>query len=273
MRSRRTKWRRRAPRSRRTSGGASLSIGRCRTARLAAVAVAPGARRAMAPCPVAATRRSIPPGRAAAQVAPFWLDRTPVTNAEFLAFVREHERWRRSRVSRLFADDAYLSSWAGDLELGPGAVPSSPSPSSPGSRRWRTAAASAGACRRRPSGSSRRRRPSEAAAARREASAASSRSTGGPARLPRVGRRRRTPRPARPARRDLGMGRGLQRRPRERGQPTGGRRETSSFCGGAAAAASDPSDYATFMRYAFRGSLEATHALHHLGFRCARSLP
>ncbi|MCC6642831.1 MAG: SUMF1/EgtB/PvdO family nonheme iron enzyme [Deltaproteobacteria bacterium] len=49
--------------------------------------------------------------------------------------------------------------------------------------------------------------------------------------------------------------------------------EAALVCGGAATATGEPSDYATFMRFAFRTSLEATHALHHLGFRCARSLP
>ena len=49
--------------------------------------------------------------------------------------------------------------------------------------------------------------------------------------------------------------------------------EQDAFCGGAAVGASDPASYATFMRFAFRSSLEATYALHHLGFRCARSLP
>jgi sulfatase modifying factor 1 len=52
-------------------------------------------------------------------VAAFWLDVRPVTNAEFLTFVRDHPQWRRSRVGPLFADAGYLGDWAGDLELGP----------------------------------------------------------------------------------------------------------------------------------------------------------
>jgi formylglycine-generating enzyme required for sulfatase activity len=54
-------------------------------------------------------------------VPAFKLDVRPVTNGEFLAFVRENPKWRRSQVSPLFADDGYLSAWAGDLELGEGA--------------------------------------------------------------------------------------------------------------------------------------------------------
>lgn len=45
------------------------------------------------------------------------------------------------------------------------------------------------------------------------------------------------------------------------------------FCGAAGASALDPTDYAAFMRLAFRSSLDARFALPLLGFRCARDLP
>lgn len=45
--------------------------------------------------------------------------------------------------------------------------------------------------------------------------------------------------------------------------------DSSMFCGGGAANAADPSDYAAFMRYGFRTSLQAKFAIHNLGFRCA----
>src|SRR3954452_3445958 len=51
-------------------------------------------------------------------IAAFQLDVQPVTNAEFLNFVRENPKWRRSQVKRLFADERYLVHWTGDLELG-----------------------------------------------------------------------------------------------------------------------------------------------------------
>ena len=59
-------------------------------------------------------------------VKAFLLDQTPVTNAQFLAFVTSHPEWRRSNVKRLFADEGYLRQWAGDLELGPDAPPDAP---------------------------------------------------------------------------------------------------------------------------------------------------
>ncbi len=51
------------------------------------------------------------------EVAAFYLDARPVTNGEFLEFVRAKPQWLRSAVKRLFADKAYLQHWAGDLEL------------------------------------------------------------------------------------------------------------------------------------------------------------
>ncbi|MCC6414794.1 MAG: formylglycine-generating enzyme family protein [Opitutaceae bacterium] len=59
-------------------------------------------------------------------VPAFYLDERPVTNGEFLAFVRANPSWQRGRVSPLFADQSYLKHWSGDLELGPLAPPDSP---------------------------------------------------------------------------------------------------------------------------------------------------
>jgi formylglycine-generating enzyme required for sulfatase activity len=60
------------------------------------------------------------------RIAPFALMRRPVTNAEFLAFVREHPQWRADRVPSVFAEPRYLSHWASPLELGPRAQPGQP---------------------------------------------------------------------------------------------------------------------------------------------------
>lgn len=59
-------------------------------------------------------------------VQPYQLDVRQTTNGEFLAFVTAYPEWRRSQVNRLFADRGYLTTWAGDTELGPGAPPDSP---------------------------------------------------------------------------------------------------------------------------------------------------
>ena len=59
-------------------------------------------------------------------VGAFYLDERPVTNAEFLGFVRANPRWRRSRVAPLFADAQYLASWTDDLDPGPAAPAGAP---------------------------------------------------------------------------------------------------------------------------------------------------
>ncbi len=51
----------------------------------------------------------------AVQVRDFFLDVTPVTHEQYLAFVKTHPKWQRSRVSRLFADEHYLQDWTDDL--------------------------------------------------------------------------------------------------------------------------------------------------------------
>lgn len=60
----------------------------------------------------------VPAGGERTAVAAFWLDREAVTRADFLAFVRDHPSWRRSRVQTDLAEPAYLADWSGDLDAG-----------------------------------------------------------------------------------------------------------------------------------------------------------
>jgi formylglycine-generating enzyme required for sulfatase activity len=48
--------------------------------------------------------------------------------------------------------------------------------------------------------------------------------------------------------------------------------EREAFCGAASQGATDRTDYAAFMRYAFRSSLKPDYTIHNLGFRCAKDL-
>ena len=52
------------------------------------------------------------------RVAPFALMRMPVSNAQFLKFVERNPKWRRDRVSPVFAEQRYLSHWASATTLG-----------------------------------------------------------------------------------------------------------------------------------------------------------
>jgi formylglycine-generating enzyme len=54
-------------------------------------------------------------------VESFYLDKYPVTNDEYLEFVTANPEWRRSQIKKIFADEGYLKKWAGDLDLGPDA--------------------------------------------------------------------------------------------------------------------------------------------------------
>ena len=51
------------------------------------------------------------------RVEDFLLDTHPVTNAQFLGFVKEFPRWRRDQVKKLFADPTYLEHWPGDSDV------------------------------------------------------------------------------------------------------------------------------------------------------------
>jgi len=64
------------------------------------------------------------PGRQ--KIPPFELMKRPVTNAEFLAFVKAEPRWRRDKVARVFADAHYLEHWDGHAVIGKRALPAQP---------------------------------------------------------------------------------------------------------------------------------------------------
>jgi formylglycine-generating enzyme required for sulfatase activity len=213
-------------------------------------------------------------GEVATPVAAFWLDERAVTNAEYLEFVRAQPRWRRSLAPHLFVDEHYLSHWSGDLELGATAGPEQPvtfvswfaasaycreqAKRLPSEAEWELAANPPGAS------------PEAEAESARQILAFYARPRGV---LPRAG----ATAPNAYGLRDLhgviwewvsdwnaSLVLSDSRSDRDRAD--------QAFCGGAAAAASDPERYATFMRFAFRSSLEATYGLHHLGFRSARSV-
>ena len=59
-------------------------------------------------------------------VAAFELMTTPVTNAQFLAFVTQAPAWRRGNTPVVFAEARYLSHWSGPLSLGGEALPEQP---------------------------------------------------------------------------------------------------------------------------------------------------
>ena len=59
-------------------------------------------------------------------VKSFWMDESPVTNGEYLEFVKLNPQWQKSKIKRLYADSLYLKDWESDITLGKNAKINSP---------------------------------------------------------------------------------------------------------------------------------------------------
>jgi sulfatase modifying factor 1 len=210
-------------------------------------------------------------------VKPFYLDISPVTNADFLEFVGANPRWRRSQVKRLFADENYLKAWAGDLEPGTNVLTDAPVT-------WVSWFAAKAYC------AWRGKRLPTVAEWEYAANASATRADGSQDAdfRKQIDIWYSTPAPAQL--RSVSWGRtnvfgvgdlhGLVWEwvaDFNTAMVTGDARgdsglERQLFCGSGSAGAKDTSDYAAFMRFGFRSSLKASYTVHNLGFRCARDL-
>ena len=199
-------------------------------------------------------------------VQPFLLDVRPVTNAEFLEFVRAQPKWRRSAVSPLFADVGYLGDWAGDLEPGPKAPPNAPVVRVS----WFAARAYAAWAGKRLPTTAEWERAAAGPELKRAALEWFARPT--PEIFPDAG--------SGPANalgvRDLGTLVWEWVEDFNTAMVTGESRadtglDRTLFCGPGAAGAQDLENYPAFMRAGMRSSLRASYTVANLGFRCARN--
>ncbi|SHK66263.1 formylglycine-generating enzyme family protein [Epilithonimonas mollis] len=60
------------------------------------------------------------------KVVSFYLDDSPVTNAEYLQFLKINPQWAKSKVKRLYADSTYLQNWKSDFEIPENLNPDAP---------------------------------------------------------------------------------------------------------------------------------------------------
>jgi formylglycine-generating enzyme required for sulfatase activity len=210
--------------------------------------------------------------RARRQVAAFTMAATPVTNEEYLEFVRQHPEWRRSRVKPIFADASYLRHWTGDLELGDRAPARSPVVNVS----WFAARAFLKSRGQRLPTVDEWEYVAAASDTRRDASRH-------PAFLDRLRQwyARPTPDPLPPVASGEANVYGLHdlhglvwewtldfNSAMVTGESRGDASlERSLYCGGGGVGAADFENYPAFMRFAFRSSLEARYAVGNLGFR------
>ena len=199
------------------------------------------------------------------RVEAFWLNAEPVTNAEFLVFVAAHPQWRKSQIKTLFADERYLRRWPSDLALVDEAAGDEPVTDVswfaaeayckskglrlPTTEQWEYALADAGR------GQAEVRQRSLAWFAE--------------------------PNDTRPATVGSGPANGFGLRDMV-GLVWEWTLDFDAYaisadgafsCSGAAARATDPSDYPAFMRYSMRESMKANYTADNLGFRCAGGAP
>jgi len=212
-------------------------------------------------------------GKARVENAPvrmnaFRLDAFPVTNGQYLEFVRDRPEWRRSRVKPLLADSHYLAHWRGDLELADKKTASEPVTNVswfaaeafcearglrlPLTEQWEYALADQG------------RKQAEI-----EQQSLDWFSTPNPRRLKAVGR-------------DKPNGYGvydlvglvwewtLDNNSFMTGteQRNTSSKDDAAFCGSGSVGVSDATNYPAFMRYAMRSSLKANYTIENVGFRC-----
>jgi len=202
------------------------------------------------------------------QIRAFRLDKAPVTNAQYLDFVRAHPEWRRSQAKSLFVDRSYLSHWRGDL-----APPQGEAQAPATNVSWFAAEAFCEARGLRLPATDEWEYALDDAGRGRQTVTQSSLdwfSAPNPPHLSSVGR-------GAPNGYGLYDLVGLVWEWTQDYSSTGSgteQRNTSSkddaqFCGGGALGVRDATDYPAFMRYAMRASLKAAYTQDNLGFRCA----
>ena len=208
-------------------------------------------------------------GGNAVLVATFRLDEFPVSQAQFAAFLRTHPQWQRGRVSRTFADARYLIDWSTALDPGDHAADEpvvnvswfaarayceAAGARLPTVDEWEYAAAASETARNALGNAAFRARVLELSTRSAARIGGGFRNIYGVADLHGV---------VREWTRDFNN---IMVSDDSRGTD-----EQGLYCAAGASRARDPGDYAAFLRYALRASVNGRSTVGNLGFRCAGS--
>ena len=205
-------------------------------------------------------------------VKPFRLDKTPVTNAEFAQFVAQNPQWQRGRIDKRQAEERYLSQW---VKNGNGYAPKAEDRNKPVTFvSWFAANAY---CK-----TQGKRLPTideweyVGQASTTQANGTTEKGynqtilswyeNGGRRGLHDVGKDK-------PNYWGVHTMHGLIWECTDDFNSSllsASSATSDAFCGGGAANSTDPSNYAAFMRFGIRTSLQSPFVLHNLGFRCAK---
>lgn len=204
------------------------------------------------------------PGEADIVIGPLSMDETPVTNQEFLAFIKSYPQFARSKIPRLYADDGYLSHWTSDTTF---VKPEADFPVTHVS--WFVARKYCAHLGKRLPTIAEWEVASDAQNSKIEPKILEWYSKPG-SKLRSVGKEGGNKFGIKDAHGLIWEWVDNFSEAIMSGDSRGGSPTDSLFCGGAALKAKDPKLYATFMRFAFRSSLTAKYSSANLGFRCVR---
>lgn len=215
-------------------------------------------------------------GEKQVSVSAFLMDRYPVTNQDFAQFIQHNPKWKRSQVKSLFAEKDYLKHWSSDQSFDPKYTQSPVNYVS-----WFAAKAYCKA--------QGKTLPTEA---QWEFVGLASENKKNDSRNDQFRQRildwygRPTPDILPQVHTGFKNAYGIHGmhglswewvKDFNTVMVTGESREDTGidrklYCAGGASGSTDPNDYAAYMRYAYRSSLEASYTVKNLGFRCAKEM-
>ncbi len=205
------------------------------------------------------------PGEVDTVINPLLVDETPVTNSEFLKFIKKNPGLSKTKIPALFAETGYLSHWTSDFTF-----PKSEAEYPVTHVSWFVARKYCAAHGKRLPTIAEWEVLSDAQNPKIEAQVLNWYAKPGTT-LRKVGEEPSNKFGVKDAHGLVWEWVDNFAEAIMSGDSRGGSSTDALFCGGAALKAKDPRLYATFMRFAFRSSLSAQYTSANLGFRCVKN--